>query len=191
MNSFGHAQKGFKTFLITLTISLAVFTALYYLLSGFGEKDGAGAISQADVQDYMAANSKTSPFEDLSKEKMDVSKRTVLSDTDTNTDTTPQPTPPTRLKPTPPAEAPSVLAGSDTTTTTASAATPQTTTSATTVPATGTEEITMALIASAAALLFGFYILYIGPRRMALKSFERTMTQATDFVGKDFDDYWG
>lgn len=88
MNSFDHAQKGFKTFIVTLTISLVVFSILYYFLSNKPEADinGNGSAKEtAMTSGYVAS---ASPFEDLANKKIDVPKRAVLAGATEAGDTT-------------------------------------------------------------------------------------------------------
>lgn len=148
MNSYDHAQKGFKTFLVTLTISLVVFSVLYYFLSNQAPNDiNAGAPKEtASASKYIAS---TSPFEDLANKKIAVQPKTVLAGS-TVADTT-------------------GTTGTTTTTTTA-----QTTAS---VPNTGSTEVTIAFVISGLLLMVGFYVLYLNPRKLALQNFERRFTK--------------
>lgn len=146
MNSFDHAQKGFKTFIVTLTISLVVFSILYYFLSNKPEADingNTGAKETATVSGYVAS---ASPFEDLANKKMDVPRRAVLAGTTVAGETDPNSIP------------------------VETAAAPQASPS---VPNTGTTEVTIAFVVSGILLLIGFYVLYLNPRKLALQSFER------------------
>ena len=136
MNSFDHAQKGFKTFIVTLTISLVVFSVLYYFLSNKSDADinsNNSGKQTSSVSTYVAS---TSPFEDLANKKIDVPKRAVLAGTDVAGETAPAQT-------------------------------------SASVPNTGSTEVTIAFILSGIFLLIGFYVLYLNPRKLALRSFER------------------
>lgn len=147
MNSFDHAQKGFKTFVVTLTLSLVAFSVLYYFLSNKSEAD----INNNNVAKETAASASyvasASPFEDLANKKIDVPKRAVLAGSTVAGETDPNP----------------IVA-------TGSSATAQTSAS---VPNTGSTEVTIAFIMSGIFLLIGFYVLYLNPRKLALQSFER------------------
>lgn len=139
MNSTVQAQKGFRTFLLTLTISLVIFSVLYYLLSTSTkspdiENNTKSTSYNAEAQSILAADTTASIFENLSKQKLDIPQKSVLAGADEDT--------------------------SETTQTSAS------------VPATGSTEMTLGLIVSTALLIFGIYVIYLGPRRLALRSFE-------------------
>ena len=137
--STDQAQKGFRTFVLTLVISLVIFSVLYYLLSTSTKadinNDSKTTGMSADTKTVLAVATAPSLFEDLYKQKIDLPKK-------------------------------SVLAGATEATQTSSS-----------VPATGSTEMTVGLMLSSGLLLFGFYVLYLGPRRLALKSFENRVTR--------------
>jgi len=150
MNNNYQAQKGFKTFLVTLFISLGIFIAVYYVTSypsykiDIEESTGGELPGRADVNETELAvapvSEKKSPFRQLNDTKMDVSKRAVLAGSDENV--TPE-------VPTVPLDTPE-----------------------STVPDTGSFAVTISLFFSLCMLGAGLYYIYLGPRKLALKSFE-------------------
>jgi hypothetical protein len=80
------ARNGFKTFIVTLSVSLLLFGVLYYLLSNTQSKadiesETAEAKTSANLQAYAGTEEakKTSVFEDLTKTKPNVQPREVLA----------------------------------------------------------------------------------------------------------------
>ncbi|MBD3365940.1 hypothetical protein GF360_01200 [candidate division WWE3 bacterium] len=169
MNNSYQAKNGFKTFLVTLIISLGVFAAVYYLTSyptyqldieeSTGDSMGRVESLEEDVEasdekgavagdkDAREEDSAESPFADLNKTEVSVPRRSVLAGADGATEE-------------------ETATGTTTTTTT----TPETTES--TVPDTGILSITLSLVASLVILGGGIYYVYLGPRNLALESFE-------------------
>ncbi|EKE00046.1 MAG: hypothetical protein ACD_22C00100G0010 [uncultured bacterium] len=149
MNNSEVAKNGFKTFLITLLLTLVLFSVVYYLASDSSLKvdiekgDTSNVVSvkkDATTVGKVAAVAndssgefvvKQSAFEALNKQKT---------------------------------ASPLVLGAASTETTQS------------TVPATGTTEITYAFVASLCLTAFGFYMLVVSPRKKALANFERNVT---------------
>ena len=86
MNSTQQAQKGFKTFLLTLSISLIIFSVIYYVLtSSTFNKSGLSA----DIEDEQAVLvEEETVFGELASQKMDVPQRAVLAGADETDETT-------------------------------------------------------------------------------------------------------
>ena len=85
MNSY-QAKNGFKTFVITLSLALVIFSSLYYLVTG--------SSSNVNIEDDLEssnelaqAESKPSVFEDISKESAANTLPVVLAGAD-STETT-------------------------------------------------------------------------------------------------------
>jgi hypothetical protein len=160
MNSSSVADqtgKSFKTFILTLSISLIVFSAAYYFISesSDGSSGTLGAKSSAATP-----VKETSVFKELSETPSNVEERAVLALTDSigGTDST----------------VPATTTPATTTTATEEdAAVEETTGSA--VPSTGTTETTVGLVLSALAFAVGFLVIKKDPRKLALRSFESSV----------------
>ncbi len=156
MNNSHQAKNGFKTFLVTLIISLGVFAAVYYLTSypsyemdieeTTGGKTTEKEVSSDKGKQLGMANQKevgeASPFAELNSKEYDVRPREVLAGADEISDE----------------GLPEGFTA------------PETTQS--TVPDTGTLGMTISLFVSLAILSGGFYYVYLNPRKLALQSFE-------------------
>ncbi|OGC45908.1 hypothetical protein A2V49_02545 [candidate division WWE3 bacterium RBG_19FT_COMBO_34_6] len=162
MNSNAQAQKGFKTFILTLIISLAVFSAIYYIInSGAIENSGeeesttpaattnnnqlrAGVSPAENKDEDTVKEEKQSVFGALLAEKIEVPERGVLAGSST---------------------------GSQITTVT---------TRETTVPVTGVSGPTAGIIISSIILGVASYLIFLGPRKLALSSFEKKVIDDLD-----------
>lgn len=146
MNNSTTAKNGFKTFILTLAISLVAFSVIYYVQTEVATKvsiENSDTVGQLNTDStkkvaVVPAAVETAPaeasiFKVLADDKTVVAKRVVLG-------------------------------GATTTETTQS-----------TVPATGITEITYAFILSISLTLFGAYLFIYEPRRKALLSFERSV----------------
>lgn len=153
MNNSVQAQKGFKTFLLTLSISLIVFSVIYYIITSTTsntamdlspniESDSTAMVSQDDSGEVAGVSSDRSSgvdssaptaFGALAAQKIDVPQRQVLG----------------------------------------GAVTAQTTQSTTAVPDGGSFEITMGLLFSTLAFVLGMTLVAKDPRKMALNGFEQ------------------
>lgn len=92
MNNSTQAQKGFKTFLLTLSISLIVFSVVYYIITNSSldqsglPADVAGEKSdQVKVEAEAVVPEEDSAFQKLASTQMNVESRAVLSGSDTQT----------------------------------------------------------------------------------------------------------
>jgi hypothetical protein len=88
MNNNTQSKNGFATFLATLVISLAVFGVIYYLITDFSdtvdiEKNAANEIAAAEEH---------SAFGELSRQKVKVPQKAVLSGADESTEDPPEAT---------------------------------------------------------------------------------------------------
>jgi Na+-transporting NADH:ubiquinone oxidoreductase subunit NqrC len=173
MNSRQQATKGFKTFLLTLVISLIIFSGIYYLINSQQEEDeyyGSDQEQLSEFEDVLGSESdevseeemeeianetgeeEESVFADLANQEMENgSQRQVLAGADSG-DTT--------------------ATTSDTTSDTTAVAT-TTTVSESTVPETGASGPTMGLVMTLIILGFAGYIMFLGPRNVALHNFEK------------------
>ena len=142
------AKSGFKTFVVTLSVSLLLFGALYYLITGFSQEidiedssastDGGETTVVYNASDankeVMGATTQSSVFGEIAQAPVNAHPETVL--------------------------AAGVFAK----------------TTESPVPATGSNTllgITMAVASFSAAA----YVLLIGPRKLALSGFEREITE--------------
>jgi len=99
MNNSESAQKGFKTFILTLSISLLLFSAVYYALSTYSPENKStqsqAAVAKetpvASVQGASTAKVESkdaSVFAEISKKKPQVKSPAVLSGTTQSTQST-------------------------------------------------------------------------------------------------------
>ncbi|OGC68984.1 hypothetical protein A2415_04265 [candidate division WWE3 bacterium RIFOXYC1_FULL_39_7] len=85
MNSTDQAQKGFKTFLLTLSISLILFSVVYYVITSPSLNKSE---LSADVEEEQVSYTEETVFGDLASQKMDVPTRAVLAGADGTAETT-------------------------------------------------------------------------------------------------------
>jgi hypothetical protein len=92
MNKNDQMKKGFKTFLLTLSVSLIVFSVVYYVITNSSSSatpyGGVGLNpdieSQDKPEDAPQAATPDTIFNTLASQKMDVPGSAVLAATDTN-----------------------------------------------------------------------------------------------------------
>ncbi len=163
MTTTEQAKKGFKTFLITLSVSLVLFSFIYYIVT-----DSKESYSIDDVKkDEVSVNTqKKSP------EVAGVADTKVAVVTSTPTVEVKQPSEQKSLfgeinKKQVPTNNRTVLAG-------------YTQSSQSSVPETGFDSITYALIGSAILLGIGIFVYLYGPRKIAMQSFEREVIRSLD-----------
>jgi hypothetical protein len=151
MNNSESAQKGFKTFILTLSISLMVFSAVYYFLSTYSPDKSNGATPTQIVADTTVVNASV---KGASTEKV-------------------TPTDPVQ------AEAPASVFGAIASkkpqgrAQAVLAETTQASQSTTIVPSTGVTEISLGLALSFGLFLAAIVFTSMNPRKMALKGFEK------------------
>lgn len=144
MNNTYQAKNGFKTFLLTLVISLSVFGVVYYVTSYPSYRidiDSHTGGSPEEVEVLSDSSSATSPFAQLTKEEVSTPKRVVLAGSTVSSGTSPQET------------------------------------TQSTVPDTGVISMTISLFISLVILFAGVYYIYLGPHKLALKSFENKILE--------------
>ena len=159
MNS-DSAKNGFKTFILTLSISLIVFSVVYYLVTN-SSGDTSSAPYQASVAPATVVA--VAPTETLALAD-DTGQVERASDSPTGSVFGEIVDKPADALPTGAA----VLAGA-----TSSPVTPQTTGSGSTVPETGIVGITAGLLVSLVFFLTGMYYISSNPRKTALSGFEK------------------
>jgi hypothetical protein len=168
MNSKTQAQKGFKTFILTLAISLAVFSGIYYIINAEDDsavmktvvEDESANVLDARVDEVTTNEAETlgekterkdeteSVFAELAGAKnLAVGKESKDEDKESG----------------------SVLAGADVVETTES-----------TVPDTGIAGPTTGIILTLVILSLVIYIYFVGPRKLALSSFEKDLLDDLD-----------
>ncbi|NMB70020.1 hypothetical protein GYA27_02355 [candidate division WWE3 bacterium] len=143
MNNSTQAQKGFKTFLLTLSVSLIIFSVIYYVITNTSSqneslpKDVLGAVveNSQDSAKQDPKDAEDTVFGKLASQPMNVDSKAVL-------------------------------AGSDFQTT-------GTTQSTTSVPQTGVVGITFGLITSGLLFILATTVIAKDPRKLAITSFEK------------------
>ena len=93
MNNSQQAQKGFKTFVLTLSVSLIVFSVIYYFLTSTtqpNDSEQANAGLKGQVQEPKKTTMKTEPtlFGKLAKEQVESSGKAVLAGATSSPETT-------------------------------------------------------------------------------------------------------
>jgi hypothetical protein len=158
MNTTEQAKNGFKTFILTFSISVLVFGAFYYLVSASTASDVdieksnvMGVTSIDDTGSTVSEGTTSSPFEELVRNTPDVQPAAVLSGADEG----------------------APLGGP-----LDDGSTSQTTQS--TVPETGMVGMTVAFSFSVMLLGLFAYIIFINPRKYALSKFEKSMSEDLD-----------
>jgi predicted PurR-regulated permease PerM len=152
MNNSTQAQKGFKTFLLTLSISLIIFSVIYYVITNTSSQtdtlspDVTASNSSQPTQDkatkeptkevaQVTPKKDDTVFSQLAAQKMDTQSRAVLSG--------------------------------------ATEGESESTETTTTVPSTGTTSITIGLLSALMLFVGGMYIVSKDPRKLAINSFEQ------------------
>lgn len=143
------AKNGFKTFIITLSISLVIFSALYYVITD--------SSPEVNIEDDIV---QVSSVEVVEEEEAPTVFSTIAMESGKSS---------YPVSETP--SSPVVLSGADTT---------ETTESTSPVPDTGSSEITMGLLVSVVILTLGTYLIKLGPRNLALSSFENRVKKELD-----------
>jgi hypothetical protein len=154
MNYETQAQNGFKTFIITLGVSLIAFSAVYYLVS--------------DVSGNVDIESKSEKAVVVQTPKQEVAGTTVQSQTNSGTQLAAQtPTQPSIFN----EIAQKPINAKPVVTSVLGAATE---TTQSTVPNTGSETFVGTMLAGA-FFSIALYLLVVGPRKLAIEGFESEM----------------
>lgn len=143
MSNTYQAKSGFKSFILTLSLSLVIFSALYYVVTDVSKDVD---IEKRESDEKVVLNTKDSIFGKLSEQKLDRTEQAVLAGATTTEEGTP-----------------GTLDAVEEAT-------------ESTVPVTGSNTFTGITIG------FGFltvalYIIFSGPRRMALIGFEKKVVK--------------
>jgi len=168
MQNSDNAKKGFKTFILTLSVSLIIFSVVYYFMTNNGSSSDSDLLSDtSSVTDKVTEDADVvSPFGQIAAKKPSTSEFSnvpaVLAGTTVGVGTT---TPGTSI-------------GGTTTGTTGVT----TTVKQSTVPVTGTMDITIGLIVS--SLIFAAAVFWnkLNPRKFALAGFEKKVLE--DYSGE-------
>lgn len=147
-----NAGKSFKTFLLTLSVSLILFSAVYYFLTTNASKPES--LDTSLSQEVVKQVSDNSNVKDQGQVAGSSTENTVFG-TIASKETGGQ----TRQ----------VLAGST--------ETQQTTT---TVPVTGTTSVTVGLFSALMFFIAGLFVVSKNPRKLALNAFEKNVTKSVD-----------
>lgn len=144
------AKNGFKTFVLTLGVSLLFFGLVYFLLNAnTGESENIDDAKMNTTNEEVLGTTTEAPQEQAKEEEVKPEEKpTVFAEI-------------AKIKPN--VVAPAVLAGA-------------TQTTQSTVPVTGTTSVTLGFMSAVSLLAFSAYTLVKGPRNAALKSFERDVT---------------
>ncbi len=151
MNNRHQAQNGFKTFVLTLLISLGVFGVVYYITS---YPTHTIDIDEHTRSEETLGYEDSSPFAELNREDSSVPRRDVLAEMEG------------------PENEEALGEDLHQEEQTAEEETVTATGEATPVPDTGVAGLTISLFASLLVLAAGLTYIYLGPRSLALKSFE-------------------
>ena len=179
MNSKNQAQKGFKTFILTLVISLVVFSAIYYIINseqGTPPKGGDGVEGTKSLSKAKSSAVGTSTLGDADERDQVVDAEKEGDEVNAFKELVEQ-----EIEDVPQRE---VLAGSDTADTAALVATgttgDTTEVAQSTVPATGISGPTLGMVLTLIILGFAAYIMFLGPRNIALYNFEKDVLDDLD-----------
>lgn len=187
-NTTNEIKKGFKTFVLTLSISLIVFSVAYFMLSNdsYAELDSlsynnnsnailstqsANNESQEDINEIIQIDSNPESIDNtqtILNEEVETQEATVFgkiasADIEVNSRAVLAETD-TNIDPT-----------TETMNTTTSNTQYQTQVTTPPVPDAGVTEMTWGLVLSMIAFLLGFIVISKDPRNIALKSFEKDM----------------
>ncbi len=144
MNNSTQAQKGFKTFLLTLSVSLIIFSVIYYVITNSSTrteslpKDVVGSVTETQKEQVAPTPDKKedeSTFGKLAYQQVNVESRAVLAGATVSTSSTSQTT--------------------------------------TSVPQTGMVGVTFGLVTSGLLFILAMTMISKDPRRLAMNSFER------------------
>jgi hypothetical protein len=159
MSQAEQAQKGFKTFILTLSISLIVFSAVYYVITNGSLKNSAPNIDSSENTSTKA----DTVFGQLANQKMDdVQSKSVLAAEDEIL---------------PEEDSVDVLLADGTTPTDTTTMTTSEPTVATGTPQGGVTSITLGLLTSLGIFMYAMYVISRDPRRLALRRFENNVTE--------------
>jgi len=147
------ASKGFKTFILTLAISLIVFSGIYYFVTNYASDQSFVAVSDTEVS--------------YKKSTEEVEKESVQGTTDSRSNSFKELIEKDDLGVAPQ----QVLAGAEI------AEVTETTESTTAVPETGAFGITLGLVLSFVLFGAGLFVVYLNPRNLAISGFEKKVTR--------------
>lgn len=165
MNS-DSAKSGFKTFILTLSVSLIVFSVIYYLITSASKEPEAVSYEQTEVENVVA-DYKAGPDEEKA-ETPEVAGAKVTSSGEDGSAFAGLLAAGVEKDSVSKKNSAAVLAGA-----TSAPSTTQTTTSGGTVPETGLMGITAGLLISLVFFTTGMYYIYSSPRKAALAGFEK------------------
>ena len=159
MNNSDSAKKGFRTFILTLSISLMVFSGLYYALTTYNPKKDSGEekIEAVNTTDLNGSDSGREDVPSIVTKDSDTPSVQGAKDEKTVFGAVAKNKPTTRPQ--------EVLAGAT--------SAPQTTQSVTPVPSTGFTEMTLGLVLSLALFIGAMVYNFLNPRKLALSNFEK------------------
>jgi hypothetical protein len=185
MNSNKQAQKGFKTFILTLVVSLVVFSAIYYVINSgqqIEERSDRSAGSSFGVSREDSDAVETATLGEADERAFEVAENVAMGQEE---EPEGEVSAFRELAKTSVGEVPQgqVLAGEATADTTmvATPTTADTTEVAqSTVPDTGISGPTLGIVLTLVILGFAAYIMFLGPRNIALYNFEKDVLDDLD-----------
>ena len=137
------AASSFRTFILTLSISLIVFSAIYYVMSSSGMETDVfeNSLSDSSImeEESVKGTSSESVFGEIAAKEPETQSRFVLAGADDVVE--------------------------------------ETTESTTTVPETGILSVTTGLFAALIFFIAGLVVIASNPRKLALNTFEKTVTR--------------
>jgi len=143
------ASKGFKTFILTLAISLLVFSGIYYVVTNYASEKSFMAVSDTEVSYNTVSMEEDEEVRGVYDSRSSFGELAAMKDLDA----APQ----------------QVLAGAD--------VVEETTQSTTAVPETGVFGVTLGLFVSFLLFGVGLFVVYLNPRNLAISSFEKRVTR--------------
>ena len=146
MNNSESAKRGFRTFILTLSISLMVFSAVYYALTTYSPDSNSDKNQTVVASNVVVKEEKSPDVQGVAD------KRTVFADI---------------VNKKPQVRPQEVLAGAT--------SAPQTTQSTTAVPSTGFTEMTIGLVLSLGLFIGAIIYNILNPRKLALSRFEKKL----------------
>ena len=144
------AQKGFKTFILTLSVSLIIFSVIYYFISDSQTISEVEVVTDVTKTEVEATNNEDTVFGKLAATPVTATSRAVLAGSTTS--------------PTAPGSTAPATGG------VTAPVTPETT-----VPSTGVTSLTWGFFISIIAFILGFVVISKDPRSLAIQYFEKRM----------------
>jgi len=159
-------QKGFKTFILTLSVSLIIFSIIYYFISDAQPMESLNSVADNEDSMVLASNDTEEDIEEaedktvfgqISASPVVTTSRAVLAGSTTGMSTGLSNAAGTRVSTAPASTAPDKV------------------TSGSAVPNGGVTELTWGFFVSMISFALGFIVISKDPRRVAMQHFEEKM----------------